>query len=89
MPRIAECREINGQMWVRVPVMGDEGVIQILSQNEIDANAQKMDELLAEIDRLNARLRQIEALINDPLATREDAIRIARAALKARNTPET
>lgn len=52
MPVIAELRGIDGAIWARVPVTGDEGQIQIMSEAEIQAQQKREQGQLAEIERL-------------------------------------
>lgn len=56
MPQIAEIRMIDDAVWARIPVSGDDGRVQLLTDAEMTANDQKMARLLNEIERLRAAL---------------------------------
>lgn len=62
MPQPAELRMIDGVTWARIPISGDDGRVQLLSDAEITANDQKVERLLAEIERLRAVLTEISTL---------------------------
>lgn len=55
MPQITELRQIDGALWARIPVTGDEGCVQIMSEAEIEEQSRKATSMLDEITRLRER----------------------------------
>jgi len=74
MPQIAEIKDIDGYVWVRIPMeLGSP--VQILSPSEIEENQERVMRYLDEIDRLRTAnsamlkaLKKIEQRTNDPVA---------------------
>lgn len=59
MPQIAEIKEIDGRIWVRVPMeLGSP--VQILSPSEIEENQERVMRHLDEIERLREALKDIQ-----------------------------
>lgn len=51
MPQIAELREIDGQMWARIPVNEYDGVVSLYSEAEVQKL--RRDTALAIIDQIH------------------------------------
>lgn len=62
MPQIAELKDFEGAVWARVPVeLGSP--IAILSPAEIEANRQREERYLDEIERLQASQERLKSAI--------------------------
>jgi hypothetical protein len=82
MPKIAEIREIDGEVWARVE-MRDGSPIQFLTRDEVDENLDREMHQLDEIERLGHLAIDLMSLLEEmPVKHPQQAER--RAALRLR-----
>lgn len=65
MPQVVEIKKFEGAIWARIPLLGDEGRIVLLSDDEITKQEREAQAILDEIDRLRAALVSVLSLARD------------------------